>query len=108
MARPSYEEACHYFAMLADRGPPLLAGSLAMAARQEKFFRRVIETKAVTDQEQHDLRDACAVVRRAVDYAVSDGLFAAFVSRATELSPHVVLGQRRRKAQAAPPAARTA
>lgn len=55
--------------MLADRGPPLLAGSLAMAVRQEKFFSRVVETKAVTDQPQHDLKDACEVVRRAAAYA---------------------------------------
>jgi hypothetical protein len=105
VARPSYDEARHYFAMLADRGAPRLAGSLATAAWQEKFFRRVVETEAVTDQAQHDLRDACEVVRRAIDYAVAEGLFAAFVSRAVDLRPHKVLGHRQRRAQAAPQAA---
>lgn len=102
VAKPAYEEARAYFAMLADRGPPLLAGTLVMAVRQEKFFRRVVETQAVTDQAQHDLEAACEVVRRAADYAVSCGTFAAFASRAGELSPYELLGQRQRRAQAAP------
>lgn len=98
IALPVYDEARQYFSMLADRGPPLLSGTLAMAVRQEKFFRRVIEIKAVTDQEQHELKDACEIVRRAAEYAVSDGLFAAFASPAGELTPHAVLGQRRARA----------
>jgi hypothetical protein len=94
VVEPAYDEARRYFAMLADRGPPLLADSLAMAVRQEKFFRRVVEVQAVTDRELQDLNVACKVVRRAAEYAVSDGLFAAFASRSARFSPHTVFAPR--------------
>jgi hypothetical protein len=97
-AEPAYQEARTYFAKLADRGPPLLAASLTMAARQVRFWKRVVEVKAVTDQAYLDLKDACEVVERAAAYALPDGAFAAFASHAGVLAPHDVLGGRRRKA----------
>ncbi len=102
IAEPAYEQARRYFAMLADRGPPLLAGTLAMAVQQERFFRRAVETKAVTGQAQSDLKAACDVVRRAAEYAVSEGQFTAFASHVERLTPRMVLQQRQRRAQAAP------
>jgi hypothetical protein len=100
VAKPAYEEARRYFARLADCSPTLLAGTLAMAVRQEKFFRRAIEIDAVTGQARQDLQDACEVARNAADYAVSDGLFAAFASRAGQMSPLRVLRKRGHRARA--------
>ena len=93
MAEPAYKDACRYFTMLARRGPPLLTGTLAMAVRQERLFRRVVKLKPAPDRADQGLKEACQAVRRAADYAVSDGLFGAFVSRSGPLSPHAVLGQ---------------
>ena len=98
VGEPAYEEARIYFSKLADRGPPLLAANLTMAVRQMSFWKRVLETKAVTEQAYFDLKDACAVVERAAEFATSDGLFTGFASRAGALAPHEVLGVRRRKA----------
>jgi hypothetical protein len=94
-AQPTYQEACQFFTQLSDRGPPLLTASLTMAARQVQFWRRVIETKAVSGRDALELKEACDVVDRAATYAVSDGLFAAFVSHEKQLTPHEVLGVRR-------------
>ena len=94
--RPAFEEARRYFAMLADRGPPLLGACLGMAARQAPFWRRILGAGVVQDQEYRDLQDACSVVDVAAGYAVSDGLFAGFAAADRVLAPHEVLGQRRR------------
>jgi hypothetical protein len=94
-AQPKYQEACQFFTQLSDRGPPLLTASLTMAARQAPFWRRVIETKAVSGRDAIELKKACDVVDRAATYAVSDGLFAAFVSQERQLTPQEVLGVRR-------------
>jgi hypothetical protein len=101
ISEPVSDKARQYFSMLADRGPPLLASTLAMAVRQEKIFRCAVETQAVDYRAQQDLKDASEVVRRAATYAVCGGLFAAFESRVGQFSPHAVLGKRPRRAQAA-------
>jgi hypothetical protein len=91
---PAYEEASSYFAMLAHRGPPLLASTLVMAMQREKLFRCMVETQAVTREPRDALKDACESVRRAAKYSVCGGVFAAFATRAGQLSPSTVLGQR--------------
>jgi hypothetical protein len=106
--RPAIIEARSYFAMLADRGPPLLAPSLKMAAHQVVFWRRILAAGLVQDQEFRDLQDACAVVEVAARCALSDGLFAGFAATDHVLAPHEVLGPRRRRRRAAAPPTRRA
>ena len=95
VAEPAYQEARSYFSKLAERGPPLLAASLAMAALQSRFWKRVVEIKAVDGDDYFALKDACEVVERAAAYAVSDGLFAGFAAQRGILAPHELLGARR-------------
>jgi len=95
VAEPAYQEARGYFSKLAERGPPLLAASLAMAALQSRFWKRVVEIKAVDGDDYFALKDACEVVERAAAYAVSDGLFAGFAAQRGILAPHELLGARR-------------
>ena len=93
---PAYREARTFFAKLADRGPPLLAASLAMAARQLPLWRSMLEAKIVPASDRPALAEACGVVERTTSHAVSSGLFAGFVSAAGPLTPREVLGRRRK------------
>ena len=103
--RPACAEARRYFAMLADRGSPLLGSSLLMAAHRVQFWRRILAAEVLDAQDYRDLEDACAVVETAARYAVSDGLFAGFAGPAASLSAGDVLSRGRRGRRASEPAA---
>jgi hypothetical protein len=90
--RPEYKEALQYFLMIAKRGPPVLTPVLGMASRQVSLWRRLLVAKAITGEDVSSLRKACKIVERATTYAISDGLFATFVSGEKQMSPRYVLG----------------
>jgi Caspase domain len=94
MQRHDMIMASEYFSKLADWGPPLLAPSLAMAANQTLFWRRVLEAGVVGNRQFRDLQDACALVEMAAEYAVPGGLFAGFAGPSKVLSPRKILGSR--------------
>jgi hypothetical protein len=91
--------------MLADRGSPLLASSLWMAAHQVPFWRRILAAEVLDAQDHRNLEDACAVVEGAARYAMSDGLFAGFAGPAASLSPGAILGRGGRARRASESAA---
>ncbi len=99
--QPEYEEARQFFSKLADRGPPLLAASLAMAARQVPFWRQVMKAGIPSASESYMLAEACEFVERAASSAASGGVFAAFTSPDSQIKPATVLGAQRAKAKAA-------
>jgi hypothetical protein len=88
--RPEYEEARYYFTQTAERGAPLLTAVLSMAAKQALFWRRLLVVEAIKGKEASKLAAACDIVDRAATYAVTEGVFAAFISQTT-LTPSEVL-----------------
>lgn len=94
MQRPDMIMATEYFSKLADWGPPLLAPSLAMAANQAPFWRRVLEAGVLSNRKFRDLQDACALVEMAAEYAIPGSLFAGFAGPSKVLSPRKILGSR--------------
>lgn len=86
------DEAVRYFRMIATRGPPLLAGSLAFAIRQAALWRRAQDDASTPDDP--GLAQAIEAVERAGRYAASGGSFARFVSAGEVLSPRLILGER--------------
>jgi hypothetical protein len=78
---------------IAERGPPLLTASLVAAARQAQFWRRVLDTDAFSGGPPIELAAACDVIDRAASCAVSNSLFAGFISR-KPLMPSQVIGVR--------------
>lgn len=89
-------EARRYFAQMAERGAPLLTPVLAMAARQAALWRQVLQAEALDRAEAAAVAAACDVAERASAYAVSDGLFGAFVCHEADFGPSAVFGTRRR------------
>ncbi len=92
----AHTEARTFFAMLADRGPPLLSQTLNMARQQATLWRQLLEAGILDEKEASKLRQACEFVERAAVYTVSGGTFARFASAEAFTSPEVVLGARRR------------
>jgi hypothetical protein len=90
-ARPPCLEARRYFAMGAERGPPLLEASLALAASRVSFWRDMLELKLVSGEERHNLEKACSVVQHAARSALSDGVFVGFAARGDDLTPQDVM-----------------
>jgi hypothetical protein len=97
LADPAVREALEYFVKLAERGAPLLAGSLAIALRQAVFWRQVRDASLRLPLDHSRLVQALENVDRAGSYAVSGSGFARFVSPDATISPELVLGPRRRQ-----------
>jgi hypothetical protein len=89
---PEFEEAFNFFVEVANRGSPLLAPVLAMAARQAELWQFVLEAKRIGPSAARAVEAASSTIKRAVDYAVPDSLFVAFASRTVALKRSEVLG----------------
>jgi hypothetical protein len=84
--RPSLAEARSYFVWVNERGPPLLTSVLSMAGRQASLWRRVLNAKGIEGDERIKLQTACEVIEHTETYAVSDGVFAAFMRPSAKLT----------------------
>jgi hypothetical protein len=92
--RPSQAEARRYFMRVTERGPPLLAPVLRMAAWRASLWRRMLDAEGVEADERTKLQAACDVIEHATAYAVSGGLFATFRRRGAKLTLYDVFGPR--------------
>jgi hypothetical protein len=77
--------------MGAERGPPLLEASLALAASRVSFWRNMLQLKLLSGEERHKLEKDCSVVQHAARSALSDGVFVGFAARGDDLTPQDVM-----------------
>ncbi|MFD1103826.1 caspase family protein [Sphingobium olei] len=92
LADPTVREAFHYFMMAAERGPPLLATSLAMAVRQAAIWRAVAAPGIASTSHGELFNRAIGRIEAASRFMASGGAFASFVSIEREMTPADVLG----------------